>query len=327
MAYSTEVIQRARQRLDSMKADRASVARERLQQAYTQAPRLRQIDQQLRRTMARAAQAALGQGEAGTAAMEQARKENLALQEERKTLLAELYEPGWLDESPVCERCGGEGYMGSTMCACLETLCRQEQKKQLRLLSCGQGDFEAFRLDYYPETLDRTYGASPRVIMEHNLRVCKKYAETFGPGSGNLLFVGGTGLGKTFLSACIASRVVDQGHCVVYESASQLFSKLEKNRFAPDEQSQEQVDRLYSCDLLIVDDLGTELPGNFVTAALYNLVNERILAGKPMLVSTNLNVSEIEKRYSPQIASRFRGNFQGLTFVGQDIRVLRSKGV
>ena len=100
---------------------------------------------------------------------------------------------------------------------------------------------------------------------------------------------------------------------------------MEKNRFHPDEESALAVANLQECDLLIVDDLGTELPGNFVIASLYALVNDRLLAGKPMIISTNLNIDEISKRYSPQIASRLQGSFQLLPFVGADIRVLKNK--
>ena len=163
--------------------------------------------------------------------------------------------------------------------------------------------------------------------MQKTYEACRRYAFGFGPDSGNLLFIGGTGLGKTFLSACIARTVADRGFSVAYETAAHLFTKLEKNRFSPDEESREAANKLTDCDLLIIDDLGTELPGNFVTAALYTLVNDRLLAGKPMVISTNLNVDEIARRYSPQIASRLQGSFLRLTFVGEDIRVLKNRGL
>ena len=137
--------------------------------------------------------------------------------------------------------------------------------------------------------------------------------------------VGGTGLGKTLLSACIACEVTEKGYSVAYESAPHLFSKLEKNRFHPDEESAMAVAKLEGCDLLIIDDLGTELPGQFVIASLYALVNDRLLSGKPTVISTNLNISEIKERYSPQIASRLQGHYQLLPFVGQDIRILKNR--
>ena len=241
-------------------------------------------------------------------------------------LIDENFDEGFLDESPVCDLCGGSGYIGSSMCECLQELCRQEQKKEISLLASGDERFEKFRLDYYSDRPDPQYGASPRAIMERNFNICRKYAFSFGAGSGNLLFVGGTGLGKTFLSACIARTVADKGGSVAYETAAHLFSKLEKHRFSPSDETLEAVNKLTGCDLLIIDDLGTELPGNFVTAALYSLLNDRLLAGKSMVVSTNLNVDEMSRRYSPQIASRLQGSFQALTFVGEDIRVMKNRG-
>ena len=325
MPYSAEVVRRARARLAQAKEDRESENRQHLAEAYARVPRLKEIDIQLRRTMAQAAQAAFLQGSDGRELMEKVREENLALQRERSRLAEENFEEGYLDDSPICASCGGSGYVGSTMCECLRELCRQEQKKEISILAGGKETFSQFRLDYYPDRIDPKYGASPRTIMERNFQNCRRYAATFAPSSGSLLFVGGTGLGKTFLSACIARTVADRGYSVVYETASHLFGKLEKARFSPSEESRREADKFSDCDLLILDDLGTEMPGQFVTAALYNLLNDRILDNKPMVVSTNLNVDEMARRYSAQIASRLH-SFQRLTFVGEDIRALKNRG-
>lgn len=327
MAYSAEVVKRARARLAQAKEDRESENRQHLAVAYARVPRIREIDIQLRRTMAQAAQAAFLQGSDGRELLEEAKRENLELQQERAILAMENFEEGYLDDSPICDKCGGSGYIGSTMCECLTELCRQEQKKEVSVLSGSREAFNQFRLDYYPDRIDPKYGASPRTIMERNLKICRTYALTFAPSAGNLLFVGGTGLGKTFLSACIARAVADRGCSVVYESAGHLFGKLEQAKFNPTEEARRETARFTDCDLLILDDLGTEMPGQFVTAAFYTLLNDRILTGKPMVVSTNLNIDEIARRYSPQIASRLQGSFQGLTFVGEDIRVLKNRGL
>ena len=327
MAYSAEVVRRARARLAQAREDRESENRQHLAEAYAKVPRIREIDIQLRRTMAQAAQAAFLQGSDGRAEMDAIRQENLRLQQERAWLVAEAFEEGFLDDSPLCDRCGGNGYVGSNMCECLRELCRQEQKKEVSILSGSRETFNQFRLDYYSDKYDPNLGASHRMIMEKNFQNCRRYALTFAPGSGNLLFVGGTGLGKTFLSACIARTVADRGYSVVYETAGHLFAKLEQAKFAPTEDSRREAAKFLECDLLIVDDLGTEMPGQFVTAALYGLLNDRILEGKPMVISTNLNVDEAARRYSPQIASRLHGSFTRLTFVGDDIRVKKSNGV
>ena len=323
MAYSAEVVQRARQRLAQAREDRESENRQHLAAAYQRLPRLREIDIELRRTMAQAAQAAFLQGSDGRELLEQAKQQNLALQQERQMLAETCFEPGYLDDSPLCHICGGTGYVGSNMCECLRELCRQEQKKEVSILSGSTDSFQKFRLDYYPDRIDPKYGASPRTIMERNFQCCRRYALSFSGDAGNLLFVGGTGLGKTFLSACIARTVADRGFSVAYETANHLFGKLEQAKFNPSEESRREADMLLACDLLIIDDLGTEMPGQFVTAALYGLLNDRLLAGKPMVISTNLNVEEMNRRYSPQIASRLHGSFQRLTFVGEDIRVLK----
>ena len=327
MAYSAEVVKRARARLAQAKEDRESENRQHLAVAYARVPRIQEIDIQLRRTMAQAAQAAFLQGNDGRELLEKARLENLELQQERTILAMENFEEGYLDDSPICDKCGGSGYIGSNMCECLTELCRQEQKKEVSVLSGSREAFNQFRLDYYPDRIDPKYGASPRTIMERNLKICRTYALTFAPSAGNLLFVGGTGLGKTFLSACIARAVADRGYSVVYESAGHLFGKLEQAKFSPSEEARREAARFTDCDLLILDDLGTEMPGQFVTAAFYTLLNDRILAGKPMVISTNLNIDETARRYSPQIASRLQGSFQGLTFVGEDIRILKNRGL
>ena len=327
MAYSAEVVKRARARLAQAKEDRESENRQHLAEAYAKVPRIREIDMELRKTMVMAAQAAFARGADAKETMEQARIANLSLQEERSILAAEHFEEGFLDDSPLCDRCGGSGYIGSNMCECLRELCRQEQKKELSLLSGGKESFSQFKLEYYPDRIDPKYGFSPRVIMERNFRNCRSWATTFSLNSGNLLFIGGTGLGKTFLSACVARTVADRGYSVVYETANHLFSKLERAKFGNDEDARRETQKYNECDLLIIDDLGTEMPGQFTTAALYSLVNDRLLSGKPMLISTNLNVDELRRRYSPQIASRLEGSFNRLTFVGEDIRVMKNRGL
>ena len=327
MAYSAEVVKRARARLAQAREDRESENRQHLAEAYRRMPRIREIDMELRRTMAQAAQAAFLQGSDGRELLEQVRSANLKLQQERAILAMEHFEEGYLDESPICDSCGGSGYIGSTMCECLLELCRQEQKKEVSILSGSKDTFNQFRLDYYPDQIDRNLGVNIRSVMEKTLQTCRRYALTFSEKSGNLLFSGDTGLGKTFLSACIARTVADRGYSVVYESAGHLFSNLERAKFSNDDSAREACRRYNDCDLLIIDDLGTEMPGQFTTAALYGLINDRLLTAKPMIVSTNLTVDEMLRRYSPQIASRLRGSFTRVAFLGEDIRVLKNRGL
>lgn len=331
MGYSAEVITRARRLLETTNAEMQSRQAARLKSAYARVPRLKEIDNQLRRTMVLAAQAAFARGNEAHAIMEDAKQANMALQQERKALADTNFGPGYFEKDTLCESCGGTGYIGSTMCHCLEELCRQEQKKEVSLLSCGQCRFEDFRLDYYPDRPDSRYNANSRITMAKVYNLCKQYAEDFPGQTKNLLFSGDTGLGKTFLSACIATTVTDKGYSVTYESSQHLFNQLEKARFASDPEqralAEAQCARYTNCDLLIIDDLGTELSGQFVTAALYTLINDRLLSEKSTIVSTNLGNQALADRYSSQIVSRLRGNYQWVLFVGDDIRLLKNSSV
>lgn len=326
MGYSAEVVQRARERLAQARADRETENLRHLTDAYRRIPRLKQIDLELRRSMAVAAQAVFAAGGDVRTAMEQAKQDNLALQLERRELIAANFEEGYLDDSPICESCGGTGYVGTAMCECLRELCRQEQKRELTFLNVGKESFEQFRLEYYPDRIDPRQGVNIRTVMEKTFQTCRRYAMEFTEKSDNLLFSGGTGLGKTFLSACIARTVADRGYSVMYESASHLFSKLERAKFSGDEDARRDAEKYTACDLLIVDDLGTEMGGQFTTSALYTLINDRILDGKATIISTNLNSDDLEKRYSAAIASRLRGNYRRIAFMGEDIR-LKKRGM
>lgn len=330
MGYSNEVLISARRQLEEENQRLKAENRRRQEQAYAQLPRLQELDSLLRRSMVVAAQAAFAKGDESGKLMADARAVNLALQKERAELLAAHYPEGWLDRDCACDRCGGVGYLGSNMCSCLENLCRQEQKKRIGALAGGSKCFADFDLNYYPDRVLPGTNFNMRAVMAKTLETCRAYAAEFPGQSGNLLFSGSTGLGKTLMSACIASQVTDKGCSVVYESAPRLFSQLEKARFAHDPEVRAQTEAVCSnyndCDLLIVDDLGTELSGQFVTAALYSLINERLITGKATIISTNLKNEELESRYSAQILSRLRGNYRRVAFVGEDIRVKKNWG-
>lgn len=329
MGYSAEVILRARRQLETNNFQAQNREAARLRDAYKRVPRIGEIDAELRRTMVLAAQAAFAKGAQARAIMEEAKNTNMALQAERKVLSDEHFGPGYFEQDALCASCGGSGYIGSTMCHCLDALCRQEQKKEVSLLSCGQSSFDDFCLEYYPDRKLDGSDINIRAVMARTYEICKQYAEEFPGEVQNLLFSGDTGLGKTFLSACIATAVTDKGYSVAYESAPHLFAWLEKARFTADPEQKSQAEnhcaKYTNCDLLIVDDLGTELAGQFVTAALYTLINDRLLAGKATIISTNLNTEELKDRYSGQVQSRLRGSFRRVPFVGEDIRLIKSK--
>ncbi len=325
MAYSEAVLQRAQARLAQARKQHDEETSSRIAANYDQQPRLRQIDQTLRQTAARIMAVSFRRGEDPAAAMAELNKENLALQQERDWLLeSNDIDPDDLSPAPLCPRCGGTGYVGAVMCDCLRELCRQEQKKELsQLLGSGKESFEHFRLDLYPAEYDPKLGASPRKLMQYVYNNALHYARTFTPESGSILMIGATGLGKTFLSACIARTVADRGYSVLYSTALQLFSDFETAKFARSTESADASRKYFTCDLLIIDDLGTEMTTQFTVSALYQIVNTRLLEGRPTIISTNLPAVELKQRYSPQIASRLLGVYECYSFAGDDIRMLK----
>ncbi len=323
MAYSEAVLHRARERLlqeKNLYEAETAARRAQVLQAY---PRLREIDQALRQSVAGAVAAAFRKGEDTTAAIAALKEKNLALQREREWILASAeLDESVLDPPPFCPHCGGSGYVGSSMCECLRELCRQEQKKELSSLLGGKESFDGFRLDLYPTEPDPNLGVSPRQLMERTFRRCRRYAREFGAGAPSLLFTGGPGLGKTFLSACIARAVADNGFSVVYDTAGKLFSDFEAVKFGG---NQQDLTRKYlQCDLLIIDDLGTEMTTQFTQSVLYRVLNDRLLENRPVIVSTNLSDQALRQRYSAPIASRLLGAFEVCLFLGQDIRQLHA---
>ena len=191
----------------------------------------------------------------------------------------------------------------------------------------GDERFERFDLSLYPAERDPVKGVVPREVMRKVSEACRRYADNFSDASPNLLFQGGTGLGKTYLSACIARVVAGRGFSVCYDTAASALENYEKAKFLRDTEEGEaaavRVKRMESCDLMILDDLGTEMNTPMNSSALYALVNNRLVNGKKSIISTNLSNEELNRRYMPQIVSRILGEFQCLPFVGTDIRRLR----
>ena len=158
--------------------------------------------------------------------------------------------------------------------------------------------------------------------------MCQDYAHEFSPRSGSLLLSGDTGLGKTFLSASIARVVSESGHSVVYDTANHIFSLFEAQKFrreSGEENANDAVDRYLRCDLLIIDDLGTEMTTSFVQSAVYQIVNTRLMTGKKTVISTNLSPDEIGRRYGAAVRSRIEGEYRVLPFFGDDIRKRRKE--
>ena len=326
MAYDGKVMRRALARFEEEKQRRGAEFARRQRELFAREPRLREIDQALRDTVSQVIAAALRRGEDPLPAVKKARDENLELQRQRAELLVGMgYPMDYLEEKPRCDKCGDTGYCGSRVCQCLMAYYDEEQLKELsRMLDLGNQSFENFSFDWYSPVVDPGMGFSPRQQMEAVFDACRDYAQQFGPHSGNLLLFGQPGLGKTHLSACIAREVSRRGFSVVYDTAAQVFARMEAEKFRRDEEDAgDDVARYEKCDLLILDDLGTEMLTSFVQSALYRLVNGRLTAGKKTVINTNLDPGQLGERYGAALRSRLTGEYEVLAFFGQDIRQLK----
>ena len=331
MGYDANVLRRATQRLEQGRRERRERVEGLRRDAYARQPKLERLDRQLQQTMAQLVAAALRQGEDPAQAVRAVKEENLAIQQERAVLLGALGLPeDALDDKPACPLCGDTGWQGAKMCRCLRELCAREQIAELsKLLDLGEQSFDTFRMDYYSQT-PWPGGTSPRENMELVYEVCLNYAQKFGRFPiRNLFLTGAPGLGKTFLSACIARTVSEKGHSVVYDTAGNIFAQFEVRKFQRDsadgQEARDETRRYLNCDLLILDDLGSELVTQFTQSALYELVNSRLVGEKHTVISTNLTLEEAARRYPPQIASRLEGEYHALHFFGDDIRLLKKR--
>lgn len=330
MSYEPAVMRKALARLERRRESRERRRFQLERELYEKEPRLRQIDRALRGTMADLARLATGETPVRPDGPEisaiRARSE--ALQEERAALLAGLgYGPDALDEAPSCPKCRDTGWTLAGMCPCLKELCAQEQIRALTALLnlTDEQSFDQLRLDIYS---DQPWNGkrSPRETMERVIGACESYARQFPDfEEKNLLLSGGTGLGKTFLSGCIAREVSKRGYSVVYDTAGSVFGEFDASRFSRDgaarDQARGSIRQYLNCDLMILDDLGTEQNLPSAQSSLYELVNGRIQSGRHTVISTNLSAEEIGIRYGAQLGSRIAGLYWELAFYGRDLRL------
>lgn len=217
----------------------------------------------------------------------------------------------------TCEKCYDTGYRDGIRCSCMTELLTKYTIEELNeFCTLKLHTFDEFRSDYYPER--DSDGEEPRKRMELVYRNCIEYAKDFRQDSDSLFFYGKTGLGKTFLSSCIASELMKKGYSVVFFSIPSLFTKLEDEHFG--RADTKTMELLLSADLVILDDLGSEFKTQFTESKLYEIVNGRLNLDKPVILSTNLSVGELQKMYNERIISRIIMQYAPMKFLGSDIR-------
>ena len=240
--------------------------------------------------------------------------------EKTKVLVEAGFPSDYLEPQFVCPDCKDTGYIGLEKCHCF--------KQQIITLLYQQSNIhEMLKETNFSNLSYQYYEGEDLLHFENAVNTCKDFIDCFNSDYHNLFFYGTVGTGKSFLSGCIAKELIDQGKSVIYFSATGLFEKLSTLSFDYNakEDKAELYEDLYSCDLLIIDDLGTELTNNFSSSQFFSCLNERILRKKSFIISTNLSLQELRDRYSDRIFSRITSNFKLCKITGPDIRMYKKR--
>ena len=325
MGYSKEVFSLAKMRLDNIRNKNISAYEVRIRKFLLRSQEGAKVKSEIARNAVLVARAVLS-GKSVKDQINALRYDNLKLREKLKAILRSSNLPeDYLDPKYSCNECLDTGYVKGKMCDCFKKILRDEAYSALSHLSpLPLSSFSTFNLDFYGEPYIEGNANYVRTKMQKIYNYSVVYADEFSTSSENLFMTGETGLGKTHLSLAIANVVIKKGFGVIYASVPNIVSKLEKEKFrySSDENTQEH---LTQCDLLILDDLGTEYRTQFSSSVIYNVINSRILYKKPTIISTNYSLKLIESDYSKRLVSRLWGNYRLLNFCGKDIRAEKAK--
>ncbi len=317
MGYNSENYRRIREEYNSKYKRAYAEADRRMAELHAKSPELAALDRELARSGAEIALAALGMEGDTQRALAAAEEKNSMLQQKRAVLLRQMGYPVDYTLPPYeCQKCRDSGFVDMKMCECMrrDLIMAAYESSGLGALMKTQS-FESFNLSYYAAE------NGDRARMQANFDLLCQYAESFNLKSDNLLLCGATGLGKTHLSTAVAKRVIEAGYDVYYTSAIGMFSDFENVRFGQGtERAAADPTRYTECDLLILDDLGTEVTNQFTASCLYSVLNNRINLRLPTIISTNLSAKELQTRYADRITSRIMGEFKPVLFVGTDVR-------
>jgi len=301
---------------------------EKMEQLYAKIPRVREIDEQLSKMGAQLAVLVLRSDNREQIISEMQEMEEALCYERGKLLKKHKIGDKYFNDIYGCALCKDTGFVDIERCACLKQRLLNKHYEMSNLSKVLKVEnFGNFKLEYYSDEPDEKYGVSPRDMIKKNVRTCEDFIKSFKQADEdavpmNLLLYGDTGLGKTYLCNCVAKELLDSGHSVLYLTAPQLFKMVENIRFGRDvnDDAGRRMDAVYSVDLLIIDDLGSEFSTAVTASEFFNIVNTRLLNRKQTMISTNLMPQDIAEHYSGRVTSRIIGNFTMLLFVGDDIR-------
>lgn len=296
------------------------ILRERQKEIYRNIPEFQELDHALSHLAVSRAKYMLLNEDASDTHQDELQK---LIAKKQSLLIQNGYPPDYLEEAHECPDCKDTGYIDGKKCHCFKKAIVDllyAQSHLDRILE--KENFDHFSFDYYsPHNIDPKSGRSSLSVMQEAYRTCREFVRNFDDTFENLFLYGDTGIGKTYLSNCIAKELLESAHSVIYFSAFELFDELADIRFQRTENEDSLTEYIYDCDLLIIDDLGTELVNSFVVSQLFLCLNERILRRKSTIISTNLTLGAITDTYSERIFSRITSNYTMLKLTGDDIRI------
>jgi DNA replication protein DnaC len=322
MAYSKKVYQKAINILQHRRDNALMEQQERTNAAIEKIPQLADIQMKLSR-IGYNISTLLFRDENPREKVAQLKEESLKLQNEKRRLLKENgFDEDALAIKYTCSVCNDSGFVNERMCNCHRELLKEIERDNLRRFApVDDCTFNSFNTEYYPAQAMEN-GVSPREKAQKIFESCRTYAQGFNSHAASILFMGGTGLGKTHLSLAIANVVINKGYSVVYGTAQNILSDLQNESFGRYENLDYTEREVLAADLLIIDDLGTEFKNQFSVACLYNIINTRILKKKPTIISTNFSYDDLERDYNQRITSRIAGVYITLVLEGNDIRYI-----
>lgn len=294
---------------------------ERQKEVYTKVPVLYDLDSEISSISVACAKQMLAGDEN---ALKNLHKHIKELQEKKSNLITSLgYPSNYLEADYVCSDCQDTGYIGQERCHCFKQAAIDLVYTQSNLKSILEKEnFSTFSFSYYSKDQPNpATNLSALETAEIAVAECKRFIADFDKEFSNLFLYGDTGVGKTFLSNCVAKELLDNGHSVIYFTSFELFHIFEKNVFERDGDMKEPYQNIFDCDLLIIDDLGTELSNSFTVSQLFLCLNERILRKKSTIISTNLGLNQLADIYSERTFSRISSNYTMIKLFGDDIRI------
>lgn len=304
----------------------------RKKQVYNRFPQIKGIDDEISLIGLKLAKSVLTNPNDRESIVHKSREEIEALRARRCKVLADNSIPdNYLEMKYHCNMCKDKAFLpNGEKCNCFKQEIINEAYKMSNIENVlNKENFSNFNLEIFSTEKSKERGVSPRENIFEILTYCEDYVHNFNPiQSNNILFYGSTGLGKTYMCNCIAKDLLDKGYLVIYQTSFRILEILEDYKFRRDSEgkiSEENYKNLFDCDLLIIDDLGTELTNTFTSSELFNIVNTRLTAGKSIIISTNLTPSQIGETYTQRTLSRILDQFKIFDFFGSDLRWERFK--